>query len=500
MVAIFSTISLGLWGALSLVEGSWATPLAAPGQAAKPNIVLILADDLGIGDISAYKNHGIPTPHIDSLGQSGVRFTDGHVSAAVCAPSRAGLQTGRAGTRHGSEFNRGEGVNLDEMNLGELLKQAGYVTAAFGKWHLGMKDGRAPLDQGFDEFFGLRSGGLYISAQHPEAVNGYGVDADADLKTGARLRPVYRGNKPVEEKEYLTEAFTREAIDFIERNKEKPFFVYLAYNAPHAPMQTTKKYYDRFPHIKNENNRIHAGMVSALDDGVGAVLAKLKALNLDKNTLVIFLSDNGCPSYLDGGCSNADYRGFKRYHTEGGHRVPFFMSWPGKIPAGRLYEKPISALDIFPTLAFVSGTQMPQDRSIDGVNLLPYVTGEKTAAPHNELFWRAGGNYAVREGNWKLIVANKTPVEEFLNVPQSEGGLLNHAPYPGVSPHGQHVMLFDLARDPGEKQNLAARQPDVVARLRRKYNEWDAANVPGNTESASGVPTVIDGEVIELAF
>ena len=496
--------------AASLGEPVSSAPTAAntlsirePGKT-KPNVLLILADDLGYGDISAYKRDWIPTPNIDSLGKDGIRCTDAHVSASVCAPSRAGLHTGRYGTRHGSEFNAGAGLNLDEKTLGELLKEAGYVSGAIGKWHLGMEGGRAPLQQGFDEFFGLKSGSLYISSKHPDAVNGKGVSREAAPRTGKRLRPVYRGNRIVEENEYLTEAFTREAMDFIRRHKEKPFFLYLAYNAPHAPLQTTKKYYDRFPAVTNQDTRIYAGMVSALDDGVGRVLETLQAEGVFDNTIVIFLSDNGCPNYIGtgcDGCSNGLLNGWKRYHHEGGHRVPFFIKWSGHLPAGLFYDKTISSLDVYPTLAAISGGSLPGDRRMDGVNLLPFLTGADPGIPHPELCWRAGGNFAVRDGKWKLIVANLTKPEELANIREDEGGgLLDHPPYPGVSPLGQHVMLYNLAEDLGETNNVAARYPEVVAALRQKWEQWNKENVPSNARSSRACPVVIDGQVLELAF
>ena len=502
----YAVLSLALSGVCVLGAIALFSPLTtsfAKAAAQKPNIIFIIADDLGYGEISAYKKDWVPTPNIDSLGKSGMRFTDGHVSAAVCAPSRAGFNTGRSGVRHGSEYNAGDGVNQDEKTVGEMLKQAGYATAAIGKWHMGLKEGRHPLEQGYDEFFGMNSGSLYIAINDPEAVNGFGVSADADLKTGQRLRPIFRGRKPVEEKEYLTEAFTREALDFIDRNKnsKNPFFIYLAYNAPHAPIQTTQKYYDRFPNIKDKNSRIHAAMVSALDDGVGEILKKLKDEGLDKNTMVVFISDNGCPETFNGSCSNAELNGWKRYHLEGGHRIPFFISWPGHVPVGVVYKNPVSALDLYPTFAAIAGGQLPQDRVIDGVDLMPYMTSANKDMPHPELYWRSGGSFAVREGKWKLVVANKTPVTEFLNIKQSEeGGLLAHPPYAGVSPLGQHVMLYDLENDLEEKHNLASQHPDIVAGLRKKFEEWNKDNVPSNAKSSRAFPTVIDGEVVELAF
>lgn len=473
--------------------------LAKPAAGQKPNIIFILADDLGYGDVSAYNKNWIPTPHIDSLGKSGVRFTDGYVSAAICAPSRAGLFTGRQGTRHGSEYNAGNGVNLDEKNMGEMLKEAGYATGAIGKWHLGLKDGREPLSQGFDEFFGLNSGRLYIASNHPDAVNGWAVEVEADLKTGQPLRSVIRGNKPVEEKEYLTEAFTREAVDFIHRHKDKPFFLYVGYNAPHAPLQTTKKYYDRFPNIKDHNQRVYAGMVSGVDDGVGAILAALKKEGLDDNTIVVFTSDNGCPLYLDHACSNGPLNGGKRWQLEGGTRVPYFIRWPGKFPKGLSYNKPVSTLDLYTTFATAAGGKLPQDRVIDGVDLLPYVTGKNKQAPHPELFWRSGGNVAVREGKWKLVVINKTPANEILNMTHDEQ-LLNHPPYAGKSPHGHVIALFDLEKDVGETNNIAKDHPDIVKRLHEKYVAWDKGNTKSNVGSSRGEITAFENEVVELSF
>lgn len=490
--------------AIVIAAVSLAAPEAAHAQNAaerKPNIVLIVADDLGIGDISAYHPGHIPTPNIDALAKSGIRFTDAHVSAAVCAPSRAGLWTGRAGTRHGSEFNRGRGLSLDERNIGQLLKSSGYATGAIGKWHLGMKDGRDPLSRGFDEFFGLTSGSLHVNLLDPEAVNGYVATSEADLRTGERLRPVIRGNKPVKETQYLPEAFTREAVDFIGRHRDRPFFLYVGFNTPHAPVQTTRKYYERFPNIKNENDRIYAGMVSALDDGVGAILSKLREEGLERDTLVVFLSDNGGPMYLNDGPSNAPFAGWKRYHHEGGHRVPFVVKWPGQLAGGRTFDALSSALDLFPTFAAAAGATVPDDKPLDGVNLLPYLKGEKTDPPHKELYWRAAANFAVRSGKWKLVVANKAPVEQFLRISSEEaGGLLRDEPYFDISPLGQYVMLYDLDADQGETKNLAANHPDIVRDLRSKYDEWNRSNTAPNDLTGKAVPTVVDGVVLQLVF
>lgn len=467
----------------------------------KPNVILILADDLGIGDVSAYHPNHIPTPNIDRLGKTGVRFTDAHVSAAVCMPSRAGLITGRQGTRHGSEFNAGPGLALQEQNIAELLKTAGYKTAAFGKWHLGATEGRDPLSQGFDEFYGLAGGGTtFIDPLSPEAINGYGVPIpNSDPKRPER--DLNRGRERVEEKEYLTDAFTREAVEYIGRNKQSPFFMYLAYNAPHSPHQTIQKYYDRFENIKDHSSRVYAAMVSAVDDGVGAVVKKLSDEGLEDDTLIVFLSDNGGPHYFQGGPNNANFQGWKRYHLEGGHRVPFFISWPTKIAGDRVDTRLTSSLDLFPTIAAATGTEVPKDRKLDGVNLIPFMNGEQKEAPHQELFWRAGANYAVREGKWKLLVVNKTKPEQFLEIDKSEGaGLLRNGPYNDVSPMGQHTVLYDLEADSAEQTNLAQKHPEIVERLKQKYSDWNGENVTPNAKSSRGIPTVIDGVVVQLTF
>ncbi|MFN7733919.1 MAG: sulfatase-like hydrolase/transferase [Pirellula sp.] len=467
-----------------------------------PNVVLILADDLGIGDVSAYQPGHIPTPNIDRLGVSGTRFTDAHVSAAVCMPSRAGLITGRQGTRHGSEFNAGPGLALDEQNVAELLKTVGYRTAAIGKWHLGDQDGRDPTSQGFDEFFGLYGGGTnYLDSSNPRVVNGYGAPVP-NGDPSAAPRVLYRGRERVEEKEYLTDALTREAVAYIDRNQDAPFFLYLAYNAPHSPHQTIRKYYDRFPQIQNHAARVYAAMVSAVDDGVGQVLQTLRDRNLEGETLVIFLSDNGGPHYFPGGPSNASYAGWKRYPLEGGHRVPFFLSWPGRIPSQHVENRLTSSLDLVPTIATIAGVKRaPDAKPLDGVDLLPFLEGARTDSPHAQLFWRAAANYAVRDGQWKLIVINRAPVEQFLQVDRGDGaGLLRGGPYQGISPLGQHTLLFDLDSDPGESKNLAAEHPEKVKQLQAQYDAWNRGNVSPNAKSSRSIPTVIDGTVVQLAF
>ncbi len=467
----------------------------------RPNIVLILADDLGIGDVSAFNPGHIPTPNIDQLAARGVRFLDAHVSAAVCMPSRAGLLTGRQGTRHGSEFNAGPGLALNEQNIAELLKKHGYATGAIGKWHLGATDGREPCSQGFDEFSGLLGGGThYLDPLDPQVINGFGVTAPR-TPTSKAERDIYRGRDLVDEPEYLTDAFTREAVKFIQSHKSDPFFLYLAFNAPHTPHQTTKKYYDRFPEVKDHASRVYSAMVSAVDDGVGNVLQAIDEAGIEKDTLVIFLSDNGGPHFFQGGPSNYPYSGWKRYHLEGGHRTPLVISWPGKLPKGVLEPRLTSSLDIFPTIANAAGASELDRSNLDGTDLIPYLVGDKAEPPHRELFWRAGANFAIRDARWKLIVVNRTKPEDFLNLQRSDvAGLLRDGPFNGVSPLGQHVALYDLQSDIAEQTNVAAAHPEIVQSLREKYDTWDKKNVPPNAKSSRGIPTVIDGVTVQLAF
>ncbi|MEK7832257.1 MAG: sulfatase-like hydrolase/transferase, partial [Acidobacteriota bacterium] len=259
----------------------------------------------------------------------------------------------------------------------------------------------------------------------------------------SKQNPVFRNNSPVEEETYLTEAFTREAVAFIERHRSEPFFLYAPFNAPHTPLQATKKYLDRFPHIKDERRQVYAAMVSALDDAVGAILAKLRQTGLEKDTLVVFSSDNGCATYT-GACTNDPLRYGKLTHLEGGFRVPFAAQYPARLKAGMVYDKPISTLDLFPTAVKLAGGELPKDRVYDGVDLMPYLLGKNKAAPHDVLCWRNGENSAIRKGDWKMFMA------------------------------GEHVWLFDLSKDLGEQKNLASARPEIVRQLKTEFARWEA--------------------------
>src|SRR5688572_29972941 len=363
----------------------------------KPNIIVIVADDLGYGDIGVHGCTDIPTPHIDSLAKGGVRCTQGYLSAPQCSPTRAGMLSGRYQQRFGHEHNRSypdSAMPLTEKTLADRLKAAGYATGLVGKWHLGSDEQHHPLSRGFDEFFGFLGGGNPFLP---------------DPRTGTIPR-VMRNKEPAHEKEYLTEAFGREAAAFVERHKSQPFFLYVAFNAPHLPLEATPKYLERFNTIEDELRRTCAAMISAMDDAVGVLLAKLKVAGLEENTLVFFISDNGGPTRQNSS-RNTPLTGVKGEVHEGGIRTPFLVRCKGRLSAGKLYDRPVIQLDICPTALAVAGVPVPADAKLDGVNLLPYLTGDKPGDPHDVLYWRFTfppnrpdvPRWAIRRGEWKLL-------------------------------------------------------------------------------------------------
>ncbi len=422
--------------------------LAAAGR--RPNIILILADDLGSADVGFHGCRDIPTPNLDRLAAGGVRFTNGYVSHAFCSPTRAGIMTGRYQQRFGHEnnpiYNPGDevaGLPTDEVTLPQVLKSAGYATGMVGKWHLGAAPALHPLRRGFSEMYGFLGGGHdYFKTQLEGEAREY-------------LIPIHRDGRPEALTEYLTDALSREAASFIRRHRADPFFLYLAYNAPHTPQQATDKYLSRFAGIQDSKRRLYAAMLSALDDGVGEVLATLRELKLESDTLVFFLSDNGGPIGVNGS-SNAPFRGAKGTPFEGGIRVPFVMRWPRRLPAGRVIHHPVMSLDILPTAAASAGADPPGGRRLDGVNLLPLASGKAAAQPHARLFWRQGGSaaFAVREGRYKL-----------------------------VKPADGDVQVFDLEADASETTDLAASRPELRDRLLAAWQEWNRELIPPRFES-----------------
>ena len=409
--------------AKSTASPSTALPLDKASRAA--NIVLLFADDLGYGDVG-FQGADIPTPAIDRLADESVRFAQGYVSAPVCSPSRAGLMTGRYQNRFGHETNpasvRDAGTPVSEITIAELLRKQGYRTALIGKWHLGVQERFHPMNQGFDEFFG------FLHGAHP-----YFPDQ-------ARGQTLLRGREPVVEREYLTDAFAREAVSFIERNQDQPFFLHLSFNAVHTPIQATEKYLERFPHLNGEA-RTYAAMISAMDDAVGLVLATIRKYRLDENTLVFFLNDNGGVLRY---ASNAPLRGGKATYFEGGIRVPFLLRWTGRLKPDE-YHHPVIALDVLPTALAATGGKLPTDRPYDGVNLLPFLMGNNSGIPHETLFWRMRDMRAqvVRHGPWK-----------YMNV------------------RGQ-VRVFDIEADPSETEDVAASEPEIVNDLAARFAAWN---------------------------
>jgi len=432
--------SVGMGVAAMILPGCSPMELAGKkaGKGKQPNIIVIISDDMGYADIGCHGCKDIKTPNIDSIAQNGIRFTNGYVSCPVCSPTRAGLATGRYQQRFGHEYNTGPppgglrkhvGLPLTEITIADVLKSAGYVTGAVGKWHLGLSPRFHPFKRGYDEFFGFLHGG------HSYINPGLGT-----------FNPILRGTKPVDEKEYLTDAFSREAVAFIECHHDEPFFLYLAYNAVHTPMQAPERYKDSFKHITNAKRRVYAGMLTAMDEGIGKVLAKLREFRLEEDTLLFFINDNGGPTQANGSC-NEPLRGTKSTMFEGGIRVPFIVQWPRRLRGGLTYDHPVISLDILPTAAAVAQAKLPRDRKMDGVNLIPYLTGKKKTAPHDTLFWRTGQNHAVRKGNWKLVKM------------------------------GGKTALFDLTSDIGETRDLTAERPDVIKEIEKTYEQWNSQMV-----------------------
>ena len=403
----------------------------------RPNIVLIVADDLGYADLGVQGSPDALTPHIDSIAANGVRCTNGYVSGPYCSPTRAGLLTGRYQQRFGHEFNPPSpvppnfGLPLTETTLADRLKAAGYATGAVGKWHLGEAAPYHPLQRGFDEFYGFLGGSRTY----------YGGS-------------VLRGTTGVPLSGYLTESFAVEASDFIDRHQSHPFFLYLAFNAVHTPMDTPPAVYmNRFPGVTDPTRKTYLAMLAAMDDAIGVVLAKLQQQCLDGNTLIFFISDNGGPITAGtsvNGSINLPLRGGKKSLWEGGIRVPWLVQWKAKLPAGAVYSQPVIQLDIFTTAIISAGGTVPAGRVIDGVHLVPYLDGSNASPPHDNLYWRFGDPQpaALRSGTWKLKTTSTT------------------------------TQLYDLAGDIGETTDVAAANPGVVSTLQADLNAWKAQLVP----------------------
>lgn len=407
----------------------------------KPNIIIVLTDDQGWADVGFNGATDIPTPNLDRIAKEGVVFTNGYVSHPYCSPSRAGLLTGRYQARFGHDCNmpyEGEndetiGTPLSEKMISEALKEQGYTTSAIGKWHVGDHPALHPTAQGFDDWFGFPGGGM----------NYWG-------KSDGLLRTIYRNGVEVPQKEltYLTDDFTNEALKFIDDNKEKPFFIYLAYNAPHAPDHATKQYLENTKHIEYGGRSVYGAMVNAVDVGIGKIDSTLVANKIKNNTVIVFLSDNGGrKEHAD----NRPNRGHKGMLFEGGIKVPFCMSWPNGIEANKVFEQPIISLDLFPTLFNIAGGDITKEPQLEGVDLMPFITGKTQEKPHEQLFWRSSGGfeYAVRNGDYKLY----------------------------KSAYKEKTLLFNLEKDPLERYDISGENKQLVAQLEQEYKNWDSKNI-----------------------
>lgn len=407
----------------------------------KPNVIVFLSDDVGYGEYGFQGNKEIPTPNIDSIAKNGVRFTNGYVSGPYCSPTRAGLMTGRYQTRFGHEWNEGGptglnngfGLPVEQRTIADRLRELGYATAAVGKWHLGGGPKFIATARGFDEFYGTVANTPFFNP--PNFI---------DTRKSPNITPVK------DENFYTTDAYAERAVDWIGQQKGKPFFLYLPFNAQHAPLQATKKYLDRFASMPEGNRKTFAAMMVAMDDAVGRVMAKVREMGQEENTLVFFFSDNGGPTQQTTS-KNDPLRGRKATTLEGGVRIPFCAQWKGKIPAGLTYDHPIIQLDILPTCVTAAGGKIDPAWQLEGVDLMPYLTGKVKDPPHESLYWRFGEQWAVRKGDWKLVAS----------IPD------------GV----KNVKLFNLKDDIGEATDLYAQRPEKAKELKADWDKWNTKNI-----------------------
>ena len=472
-----------------------------------PNIILILADDMGFNDLSLYNggagDGSLMTPNIDALGLEGVVFDNGYAANAVCAPSRASIMTGRYSTRFGFEFTPfpkigttifqwmldtakeepklktfidtelasvmkdmlDKGMPSEQITIAEVLKNSGYYTAHIGKWHLGQKEGSHPLDQGFEDSLTMM-GALYLPEDHPQVVNSRNYNAPIDNMVWAtgRFSASYNKSKQFEPDEYLTDYYTKNAVEVIEKNKNRPFFLYLGHWAIHNPLQSLKSDYDLHSDSGNHGLSVYSGMIEALDRSVGKIVKSLEENGLTENTLIIFTSDNGGAGYIELPDINQPYRGWKLTHFEGGMHVPFMAKWPSEISKGTRYDKPIHHTDIFHTIAAAVGAKVPDDRKLDGVDLMPFVKGVNKSVPHETLFWREGHHQTVLHEGWKLI----------------KSGRINKR------------WLFNLKEDPLEKINLVKENQSKVSELEVLLAKHNAEQAETLWPSVMESPQLID--------
>ncbi len=480
-----------------------------------PNIILIVADDLGYNDITlsggGVANGAVPTPNIDAIAKDGANLTQSYSGNATCAPSRAAMMTGRYATRFGFEFTpvpvqfakllghmetnaqhppiyhaelekdvppmAEMTVPTSETTLPEMLKAKGYRTLMLGKWHLGETAATRPEARGFDEFLGFLGGAaLFGETSDPNIVEARQDFDPIDKFLWANLPfAVVNNNKPGRFKpsKYMTDYLSEEAAKAIEANKHRPFFMYVAYNAPHTPLQALKSDYDALSGIENHRLRVYAAMISSLDRGVGHVVQAVKDAGLEDNTLIIFTSDNGGANYIGLPDINKPFRGWKATFFEGGIRVPMLVKWPAKIKPGATFAGAAGHVDIFATAAAAAGADVPADKKMDGVNLVPFITGEAQGAPHQTMFWRSGHYKVLLAGDWKLQVSAR-PAKSW---------------------------LYNLKGDPTEKTNLAESNPEKLAELKALLDQIDGEQSkplwPSLQEGALAIDRPLDTPAVD---
>ena len=470
----------------------------------KPNIILILADDLGFNDVSFYNggaaDGSLMTPNIDNLAKEGVAFLNGYAASPVCSPSRAAIMTGRYSSRYGFEFTPYpaqaakimnllreddeletiylEDVQLDEVGLtigglpdkevtvAEMLQKNGYYTAHIGKWHLGgFTDGMKPNDQGFDDSLMLNSS-LYLPKNHPDIVNAKIDSLIEDMVwASSQFAVSFNGSDPFKPGGYITDYYTDEAIKVINNNKDRPFFLYLGHFAPHNPLQSLRKDYEKHNHMENHTLQVYAGMIEALDRSIGKIVSTLEENGLTENTLIIFTSDNGGAGYIGLDNINKPYRGWKLTHFEGGMHIPFFAKWPAKIKKDMRYDKRIHHTDIFSTILGAANIEPPKEIKIDGVNLIPFLTNEKSGEPHQTLYWKNANYQAIIHNDWKLI-RSKFPNEQ--------------------------EYLYNLKNDPYEQNNLAMSELTFKSLLHAKLNTHIESMPEPSWPQSVFMPVVVD--------
>lgn len=456
-----------------------------------PNIIIILADDLGKNDITLYDPEGVSTPNINKLASEGVVFTEAYSTSPICFPSRASLLTGRYQQRFGCErmmmqrYPRNkleyfvfryfinthpmhlidpwysppedeiakQGLTQSEVTIHELMNNAGYKTACIGKWHLGYNSPFLPVDRGVDMFYGFYEAFSLYAPKETDSIVNYRHHNFQNRHIWRQKRKgpcaIMLNNEVVEENEYLTFSIAERTCNFIRENHKNPFILYVPFNAPHTPFQAPESYCEKFAFVKDKNKRVYYAMIAALDDAIGEILNQINESGLEENTLIFFTSDNGGATYT-GATDNGNLKGGKITNFEGGINVPMVMKWKGIIPGGMMYHKPVSLMDIYTTSCVAGNITIPDYIPIDGVNLLPFIKEEEQGIPHEFLFWRTDFNKVVRHDNWKLIINTRDKLQ----------------------------MLYNLGKDKEEQVNLVDQNPEIVKFLLDKLSEWEQGLIP----------------------